>query len=66
MANKKLAVVLTVLMILTMTLGLTACGSTDAKETSGTQTTEAQNTAEENTAAAEPEKESADTSAASE
>ena len=66
MANKKLAVVLTVLMILTMTLGLTACGSADANETSGTQTTAAQNTSEENTATAEPEKESADTSAASE
>ena len=63
---KKIKAPIAFLMIFTMVLSLTACGSADSKEASSTQTSEAQNTSGENVTAAEPEKESAeDTSASS-
>ena len=55
-----------ILMIFTMVFSLTAYGSANSNEISGTQTSEAQNTSEENVTPAEPEKESAGNSAASE
>ena len=63
---KKIKTLFAILMILTMTLGLAACGSAGSNEASSTQTSEAQNTSEENVTAAEPEKEPAGNSAASE
>lgn len=61
---KKIKTILAVLMVFTMVLSLTACGSTNSNEASSTQSSEAQNTSEENVTIAE--KESADNSAASE
>ena len=45
---KKIKTIFAILMILTMTLGLAACGSAGSNEASSTQTSEAQNTSEEN------------------
>lgn len=59
---KKIKTILAVLMVFTMVLSLTACGSANSNEASRTQSSEAQNTSEEN--AATEEKESADNSAA--
>ena len=61
---KKIKTLFAVLMVFTMVLSLTACGSTNSNEASSTQSSEAQNTSEENVTTAE--KESADNSAASE
>ena len=62
---KKIKTLFAFLMIFTMVLSLTACGSTNSNEASSTQSSEAQNTSEENVTTAEPEKESADNRAAS-
>ena len=61
---KKIKTLFVFLMIFTMVLSLTACGSTNSNGTSSAQTSEAQNTSEETVTTAE--KESADNSAASE
>lgn len=63
---KKIKTLFVFLMIFTMVLSLTACGSTNANGTSGTQTSETQNTSEDNMTVTETEKQSADNSAASE
>ena len=61
---KKIKTLFAFLMIFTMVLSLTACGSTNSNETSSAQTSEAQNTSEETVTTAE--KESDDNSAATE
>ena len=61
---KKIKTLFAFLMIFTMVLSLTACGSTNSNGTSSAQTSEAQNTSEETVTTAE--KESDDNSAASE
>jgi len=61
---KKIKTLFAFLMIFTMALSLTACGSTNSNGTSSAQTSEAQNTSEETVTTAE--KESDDNSAASE
>ena len=61
---KKIKTLFVFLMIFTMVLSLTACGSTNSNGTSSAQTSEAQNTSEETVTTAE--KKSADNSAASE
>lgn len=61
---KKIKTLFAVLMVFTMVLNLTACGSTNSNEASSTQSSEAQNTSEENVTTAE--KESDNNSAASE
>ena len=61
---KKIKTLFVFLMIFTMILSLTACGSTNSNGTSSAQTSEAQNISEETVTTAE--KESADNSAASE
>ncbi len=63
---KKIKTLFAFLMIFTMVLSLTACGSANSNEASSTQSSEAQNTSEENATTAAPEKETADNSAASE
>ena len=61
---KKIKTLFAFLMIFTMVLSLTACGSTNSNGTSSAQTSEAQNTSEETVTTAE--KESDDNSAATE
>ena len=61
---KKIKKLFTVLMIFTVLLGLTACGSANSNEASDTQAAEAQNTAEENAAATAPDKASAENTSA--
>ena len=61
---KKIKTLFAFLMIFTMVLSVTACGSTNSNGTSSAQTSEAQNTSEETVTTAE--KESDDNSAASE
>lgn len=61
---KKIKTLFAFLMILTMVLGLAACGNTNSNGTSSAQTSEAQNTSEETVTTAE--KESDDNSAATE
>ena len=61
---KKIKILFAVLMIFTMLLGLTACGSANSNGTSDTQASEAQNTSEENAAATAPDKASAENTSA--
>ena len=63
---KKIKTLFAILMVFTMVLCLTACAGTNSNGTANKQENEAQNTSVENVTAAEPEKESAGNSAASE
>ncbi len=62
---KKIKTLFVFLMIFTMILSLTACGSTNSNGNSSAQTSDAQNTSEESVTTAAPEKKTADNSAAS-
>ena len=61
---KKIKKLFTVLMIFTVLLGLTACGSANSNGASDTQAAEVQNTAEESAAATAPDKASAENTSA--
>ena len=61
---KKIKILFAVLMIFTMLLGLTACGSANSNGASDTQAFEAQNTSAENASATAPDKASAENTSA--
>jgi len=61
---KKIKKLFAVLMIFTVLLGLTACGSANSNGASDTQAAEVQNTAEENAAATAPDKAAAENTSA--
>ena len=61
---KKVKTLLAVLMVFTMLLGLTACGSTNSNGTSSAQTPEAENSSEENVTTAATEADSTNESTA--